>query len=388
MADETTAPATESNLKGQMDGMAAEISRLEASVREATKEKEDVQQSLAKLEKDQKERAAGFESTMKSLRLDKDGQPLVNASLANVDPIFKTVEDALEESSVESLKSLVKELGERLFLQHAKNKKLTFELEMECGHVNILRAENQALKKQAVSLQAEAEREEEFITNRLMQRINNLKKEKGELLMKVEQEEEQITNALQRKLSQLQREKIEMEQALEQEQEFIVNRLQRQLELLRLSQPTPNSSSTSPAMKKYPTHTPPSSDYPPSPTISPGIIEVMRAEVNALKLRMHDLEKDYEENSASAREIYAKCRSDLVELRTKLGMPIDQIDQVYPAGILPALVVPGSPAFAGDFSSRPYGLAGIGSLERRSRGSLVGSQHELGNWPRNDKVLM
>ncbi|KAJ3116775.1 hypothetical protein HDU96_008792 [Phlyctochytrium bullatum] len=331
-------PSSEARLKSQVDGMTAEITRLEASVREAAREKEDVQKSLARLEKVQRERAEGFESNVKALRLDKDGQPLIDAAS---DDIFKSIDEALKSGTPDGLRALVKELRERLLLQQARNKKLAFELEMECGHVNILRAENQALKKQAVTMQAEVEREEEFITNRLMQRINNLKKEKGELLMKVEQEEEQITNALQRKLSQLQREKIEMEQALEQEQ--------------------------------YPIHTPPTSDYPPSPTISPGIIEVMRAEVNSLRMRMHDVEKDYEENVASAREVYQKLRAEVVDLRSKLGLPCDQLEPTYPNAILPTLVLPTSVTLTGEFAARPHssGIAMIGSLERRSRGSLI-----------------
>ncbi|KAI8853299.1 hypothetical protein BC829DRAFT_382484 [Chytridium lagenaria] len=319
MADPSVSPTTESRLKSQVDGMADEITRLEASVLEAAKEKEPSSS-------EQKQRAEGFESNVKALRLGRMGKrirlPIDNASIS-VDPIFKSIDDALASDSAETLKALVKELRERLLLQHAKNKKLMFELEMECGHVNILR-------------------EEEFITNRLMQRINNLKRSRSQRAPE--------------ELSQLQREKIEMEQALEQEQEFIVNRLQRQLEILRQSQPASNSAAASPA-----------------------------AEVNALKMRMHDLEKDYEDNALSARDVYQKCRTELVELRLKQGLPVDQLDQAYPTAILPQLVMPGSPALTGDFSTRPYGtgVATIGSLERRSRGSLVGSQHELGNWPRN-----
>jgi hypothetical protein len=83
-----------------------------------------------------------------------------------------------------------------------------------------------------------AEQEEEYITNKLTRKIQELAREKTELLLKVEAEEEMITNTLQRKLNkvnhmpklrlQLQKEKIEMENALEMEQEFIVNRLQKQ----------------------------------------------------------------------------------------------------------------------------------------------------------------
>ncbi|RUS20810.1 hypothetical protein BC938DRAFT_475499 [Jimgerdemannia flammicorona] len=126
----------------------------------------------------------------------------------------------------------------RIAEQDTQLKKLKFELEMEQGHVNILRHDNQMLRQMTVDMTALAEQEEEYISNKLLKRISGLKKEKGELLLQVEQEEEYLTNTLQKKLSQLQKEKIDMENALEQEQEYIVNRLQKQLEQLRLQQPT------------------------------------------------------------------------------------------------------------------------------------------------------
>ena len=51
--------------------------------------------------------------------------------------------------------------------------------------------------------QASAEQEEEYISNKLLKRINSLKREKGELLLRVEQEEEIITSTLQKKLAQV-----------------------------------------------------------------------------------------------------------------------------------------------------------------------------------------
>lgn len=74
-----------------------------------------------------------------------------------------------------------------------------------------------------------AEREEEFIANRLMKKLEKLQMEKESLVLQVEQEEELLTNTLQKKLNKLQREKIELQQQLEQEEEFIVNKLQKQL---------------------------------------------------------------------------------------------------------------------------------------------------------------
>jgi hypothetical protein len=45
----------------------------------------------------------------------------------------------------------------------------------------------------------------------------------------VEQEEEYITNTLVKKLEQVRREKVDLENQLEQEEEFITNKLQKQL---------------------------------------------------------------------------------------------------------------------------------------------------------------
>ena len=48
--------------------------------------------------------------------------------------------------------------------------------------------------------QLQAEQEEEYITNKLMKRLEALKQEKEELARQVEVEEEMITNALTKKL--------------------------------------------------------------------------------------------------------------------------------------------------------------------------------------------
>mmetsp|Transcript_51542 Transcript_51542/g.102579 ORF Transcript_51542/g.102579 Transcript_51542/m.102579 type:complete len:418 (-) Transcript_51542:380-1633(-) len=78
-------------------------------------------------------------------------------------------------------------------------------------------------------LQLQAEQEEEYITNKLMKRLEALKQEKEDLARQVEVEEEMITNALTKKLQKVKEEKIHLENQLEQEQEYIVNKLQKQL---------------------------------------------------------------------------------------------------------------------------------------------------------------
>ena len=106
--------------------------------------------------------------------------------------------------------------------------------------------------------QLQAEQEEEYITNKLMKRLEALKHEKEELARQVEVEEEMITNALTKKLQKVKEEKVchrptdagawrlrvaradgprlallcaqvHLENQLEQEQEYNVNKLQKQL---------------------------------------------------------------------------------------------------------------------------------------------------------------
>ena len=54
-----------------------------------------------------------------------------------------------------------------------------------------------------IFFQAKAEQEEEFISNTLLKKIQELKKEKENLALNYEQEEECLTNDLSRKLDQV-----------------------------------------------------------------------------------------------------------------------------------------------------------------------------------------
>jgi hypothetical protein len=117
--------------------------------------------------------------------------------------------------------------------QEVRNLQLQQALDIETKQVASLREQNNKLKSDMCKLQSSAEAEEEYISNTLLKRIDQLKIEKQELLVKLEAEEEMITNQLQKKLQQLQKEKIQMEITLEQEQEYMVNRLQKQLDDLR-----------------------------------------------------------------------------------------------------------------------------------------------------------
>lgn len=53
---------------------------------------------------------------------------------------------------MEELKSQVKKLHETCVQQEARIKKLEFDLEMEQGHVNILRHDNQMLRQMTVDM--------------------------------------------------------------------------------------------------------------------------------------------------------------------------------------------------------------------------------------------
>jgi len=61
---------------------------------------------------------------------------------------------------------------------------------------------------------AQVEQEEEFITNKLMKRLQQLKDEKQTLANEVEHEEEYLVNTLQKRLEKLNGEKVDLENQL------------------------------------------------------------------------------------------------------------------------------------------------------------------------------
>ncbi|KAF1799741.1 hypothetical protein V8B55DRAFT_1541142 [Mucor lusitanicus] len=222
-------------------------------------------------------------------------------------------------------------------------KKLEFDLEMEQGHANILRHDNQALKKTAVDMSVLTEQEEEFISNKLLKHITGLKKEKGELLVQVEQEEEWLTNMLQKKLVQLQKEKIDLENTLEQEQEYMVNRLQKQLDLFRQQQQQ-QQQQTSPIPSRHESSTCSPSSIPASPVVSattaataipssrqmadsmlpapPGLVEVLRYELINLRARALEMEKEYYQKHRQCN----KYKTELIQFRREHNLPLEDMD--------------------------------------------------------------
>ncbi|XP_065911904.1 coiled-coil domain-containing protein 6-like isoform X2 [Dysidea avara] len=144
---------------------------------------------------------------------------------------------ATQSSSMESLASSMSESttetnSARVATLAQENAVLKTELEVLRMKCRNLQEDNKTLRKASVSIQAQAEQEEEFISNTLMKKIHLLKKEKEALAVNYEQEEEFLTNDLSRKLTQLRQEKVKLEQTLEQEQEQQVSKLMRKISKL------------------------------------------------------------------------------------------------------------------------------------------------------------
>ncbi|CEG68378.1 hypothetical protein RMATCC62417_04651 [Rhizopus microsporus] len=271
---------------------------------------EQVRKDKAALEADLHTRTKAYESKLQSIESSDQ------------------LEELLRIQDLDELKSKVKELHSRFLEQEARIKKLEFELEMEKGHVKILKHDNKALKQMAVEMNAVAEQEEEFISNKLLKRISGLKKEKSELLLQVEQEEEYMTNMLQKKLNQLQREKIDMENSLEQEQEYIVNKLQKQLDSLRaqqaashLHESSASSSIISPVLTKKPSKE--------TVDMQSNTAEMLLSEIAILKNKTTEMEKEFLIKLQQCN----KYKSELVHLRKQTGLPTDDIplDEGIPA---------------------------------------------------------
>ncbi|CAK5272161.1 unnamed protein product [Mycena citricolor] len=129
---------------------------------------------------------------------------------------------------------------------------------------------------------------------------------KEELINAYEAEEERITNVLYKRLEQLKEEKIELENTLEAESESHVNRLTRELAALRADRQQPSSS----ALPLSPAD--PSTD---------AMIATLQRENEMLRSRLADMER---ENVHSSRlsEVY---REELIEHRTRLGLPVDHL---------------------------------------------------------------
>lgn len=129
-----------------------------------------------------------------------------SSSMESLESSYSTTESTTGEGETVRFSALMHE-----------NVSLKNEVEQLKNRVNSLSSENKSLKTSSASIQAIAEQEEEYISNKLLKKIQILKKEKEVLAMNYEQEEEFLTNDLQRKLDKLRQEKLQLEQALDHE---------------------------------------------------------------------------------------------------------------------------------------------------------------------------
>ncbi|CAO3645197.1 unnamed protein product [Mucor fragilis] len=289
----SSASSIKENDENEHNHLLHEIKENEQKMTNSLREQlEMVRKDKAVLEADLKSRTKAYEATLGQLQT------------MSTNEQSDRLEALMAIENLSELRDQVKQLHEKCVEQQIHIKKLEFELEMEQGHVKILKHDNKLLRQMTVDMNAMAEQEEEFISNRLLKRITGLKKEKGELLLQVEQEEEYMTNMLQKKLTQLQREKIDMENSLEQEQEYIVNKLQKQLESMKMQQQ--QSQTTSPMMSMVHDSSNTLSPVPVSPIIPKkwgstsasvndapsGTAEMLLSEIAVLKNRTTEMEKE------------------------------------------------------------------------------------------------
>ncbi|MBW0512297.1 hypothetical protein O181_052012 [Austropuccinia psidii MF-1] len=166
-------------------------------------------------------------------------------------------------------------------------------------------------------------------------------KQQEDLINALEAEEERLVNTLTRKLEKLRAEKAELENVLEAESESLVLKLQRQLSLLMQQQQQSNQSGTATSGPPNPPTAPTS----PSGTMAPNLnalinnpnplnpspstlIEALKTENSNLRTRLVDTEREYIK-TCRQNEVY---RSELITLRQRLAMPIDDLIGAIPSG--------------------------------------------------------
>ncbi|CAO0794465.1 unnamed protein product [Mucor circinelloides] len=363
----SSASSIKDNDENEHNHLLHEIKENEQKMTNSLREQlEKVRKDKAVLEADLKSRTKAYEATL--------GQLQTMSTNKQSDHL----EELMAIENLSELRDQVKQLHEKCVEQQIHIKKLEFELEMEQGHVKILKHDNKLLRQMTVDMNAMAEQEEEFISNRLLKRITGLKKEKGELLLQVEQEEEYMTNMLQKKLNQLQREKIDMENSLEQEQEYIVNKLQKQLESMKIQQ---QSQTTSPMMSMVHDSANTLSPGPVSPVIPKkwnsssgsvneapsGTAEMLLSEIAVLKNRTTEMEKEFLLKMQQCN----KYKSELIQFRKQAGLSTDDIplDEGIPSVFR---TVPPSPGRGGRIRR---------STSTSSQRSLASDKNNLSNIP-------
>ncbi|VDN99946.1 unnamed protein product [Rodentolepis nana] len=135
-------------------------------------------------------------------------------------------------SSIDGHTGRCEQLTRQVELLTQQNRMLKTEVDQLNLRVKGLVEKNEQLRRNSVSILAQAEREEEYISNTLQRQISELKKDKESLVVKFEEEEERLINELNRKLNQLQKDKDRLERTLAKEQEAQVNKLKHRIERL------------------------------------------------------------------------------------------------------------------------------------------------------------
>eukprot|EP01124_Arcella_intermedia_P000655 TRINITY_DN10354_c0_g1_i2.p1 TRINITY_DN10354_c0_g1~~TRINITY_DN10354_c0_g1_i2.p1 ORF type:complete len:389 (+),score=146.66 TRINITY_DN10354_c0_g1_i2:71-1237(+) len=160
---------------------------------------------------------------------DLDAEQLKLKSKEQLEVILKDLE-AIYQKKLSVQKGLEKEIQKTLSFQAEKHKEV--EAEEEFITIKLIKRLEE-LKNEKTDLVARVEREEEYLTNTLQKKLKRLEQEKVDLEQKLEIEEEYLTNTLQKKLKRLEQEKVDLEQKLEIEEEYIINKLQKQFETLQ-----------------------------------------------------------------------------------------------------------------------------------------------------------
>ncbi|KAG8853753.1 hypothetical protein FRB96_008007 [Tulasnella sp. 330] len=156
------------------------------------------------------------------------------------------------------------------------------------------------------------------------------RKREEDLVYLFEAEEERITNSLSRKLERLKEEKVELENILEAENESHVNRLSREISSLRAAVAQQQQGGGAHLNGGANTHSNVNANgsgsgnrngisfaIPPQAVM----LEAMTRENEALRNRLADTERSYVELSM-LNDVY---RRELIELRRRLGLPIDNL---------------------------------------------------------------
>ncbi|KAI9568040.1 hypothetical protein HD554DRAFT_2102504 [Boletus coccyginus] len=161
---------------------------------------------------------------------------------------------------------------------------------------------------------------------------NHLKREEN-LINAYEAEEERIINVLSRKLEQLREEKIQLENALEAESESHVNRLSREISALRRQAAQAQASASGGEQHAERNGSTTAASFPDAARHDPTapsvdvMLEAMRRENEQLRTRLVDTERDYVRISR-LNDIY---REELLELRRRLGLSVDNLVGLTPA---------------------------------------------------------